>query len=40
LSEREPTIILNSGNLVRELAEGQEEQRGIATTLEGQHRLA
>jgi hypothetical protein len=36
----ELTIRLNSGNLVGELAEGPEEQRGIATPLEEQHRLA
>jgi hypothetical protein len=36
----EPTIRLNSGNLVRQLAEGLEERRGIATPLEEQHRLA
>ena len=36
----EPTIRMNSGNLVGELAEGLEEQRGIATPLEKKHRLA
>jgi hypothetical protein len=36
----EPNIRLNSGNLVRELAEGMEELKGIATPLEEQHRLA
>ena len=36
----EPTIRLYSGNLVGELAERLEEQRGIATPLEEQHRLA
>jgi hypothetical protein len=36
----ESTIGLNSGNLVGMLAERLEEQRGIATRLEEQHRLA
>jgi hypothetical protein len=37
----EPTIRLNSGNLVGELAKGLKEQRGMATPLEEQqHRLA
>ena len=35
-----PTIILNSANLVEELAERLVEQRGIAAPLEEQHRLA
>ena len=35
----EPTIRLNSGNLMGEMAEGLEKQRGIATPLEKQHRL-
>jgi hypothetical protein len=35
----EPTIRQNSGNLVGELEEGLEEQRGIATPLEELHRL-
>ena len=35
----EPTIKLNSGNLVVERAEGQGMQRGITTPLE-EHRLA
>jgi hypothetical protein len=30
----EPTISLNLGNMVGELAEGQEEQRGITIPLE------
>lgn len=36
----EPTIRLNSGNLVGELAEGLEELRGIATQLEEEHWLS
>jgi hypothetical protein len=36
----EPTIRLNSGNLVGELAEDLEELRGIATPLEEHCRLA
>jgi hypothetical protein len=36
----EPNIRLNSGNLVGELAEGLENQRWIATTLEEQNSLA
>jgi hypothetical protein len=35
----EPTIRLNLGNLVGELAEELEEQRGIAVPLEEQYRL-
>jgi hypothetical protein len=36
----EPTSRMTSENLVGEQAEGLEEQRGIATPLEEQHRLA
>jgi hypothetical protein len=36
----EPTIRLSSGNLLGELEEGLEEERGIATPLEEQHRIA
>jgi hypothetical protein len=36
----ELTIRLNSENLVGELAEELEEQRGIASPLKEQHRLA
>ena len=36
----EPTIRLNSGNLIRELAEGLKELKGITTPMEDQHRLA
>ena len=36
----EPTIRLNSENQVGEQAEGLEEQRGISTPLDEQHRLA
>jgi hypothetical protein len=36
----EPTIRLNSGNLVWKLAEGLESHRGNATPLEEQHWLA
>jgi hypothetical protein len=35
----EPTIRLSSENLVEELVEGLEEQSGVATPLEEQHRL-